>query len=316
MRPISPLNSKYSKQVFIGLFVRTTVVFVALAVLGGAGSLLSTLSRSPFSVDAHGVVGIFFGSLPRLSVQVLPLSALVALGWWAGGLIRSRTWLALRTVGQGGHALLAPVGAFALTVAMTTGVVAVFWVAPGDALRARSLWEGAIPRANLALQFDDLMLLPRTVDEGVLRDVSFAWGDPAVLGQADAVHLDKITARVRLEKGVFNHQGLGAILSFSTLEIPLVNPVVSRVYSGKKGQAEAMKRWVWPLMVLGLLLASLPFLLQQRQGAVVGLWFLTWGLIRFGDHQVLYWGPVFCVFLPLFFGLGAVLWSWAKWADA
>lgn len=310
------MNSKYSKQVFIGLFVRTALVYASFAVLGGFCGVLSTLSRFPFSVDAPGVVGVFFGSLPRLSVQVLPVAALVALGWWASGMIRSRSWMALRTVGQGGRSLLAPVGAFALIVALTTGLVGTFWVVPGDALRASSLWQGATPRANLALEIDDLMLLPRKVDEGVLYDVSFAWGESGVLGQAETVHVDKASSQVSLENGVFHHQGLGAVLSFSSLEIPLVNPVASRIYSGEKGRAEAMKRWVWPLMVFCLLVGCLPLLLQERQRGVFGLWFLTWVLIRLGDHQVLYIGSVFCVLLPLCVVLAAALWLWTQWVDA
>jgi hypothetical protein len=310
------LISQHSKQVFCRLFARVSLVFAVLILFGGLGSLLSTLSRSPFSLDAQGVGGVFVGALPRLAVPLLPLSALVALLWWGGELLGTRSWLGWRTAGHGGRSFLAPVGAFAVSVALVTGLFASLFVERGDSLRDRALWEGATPRAGLAVQLDDLMLLPREVKDGLLYDVSFSWGQPPVFGQAEQVELDKIAPRLTLRNGVFRHPELGANLSFSSLELPLAPQVLSRQYVGAKGKAEAMKCWVWPLMTVSLLLGSLPLVLQGSLPSVFGLWFGSWGLIRLGDHQVISWGPFISVLLPLVFSLGVSVWLWHRWEDA
>jgi len=292
------------------------LVFAVLGLLGGLGSLASALSRSPFLLDFSTILLVFFGGLPKLTVHLLPISALGALLWWGAGFTKSRSWLGLQTVGKGGRSLLVSVGGFALVIALMTWLVAAIFVGPGGELRAKAMWDGASPRAGQALQIQDLMLLPRSVDDGVLREVSFAWGEQPVFGQAEEVRLEKDKHLVSLKGGAFRHEEMGVLFSFSELQIPLEPMGVHAVYTGPKGQAESMKEWAWPLMVVSLLLLSLPLILRDRASYVFGVWVSAWILIRICDHQVYQWGPLFCALLPVAFSCLVSMWIWRHWEDA
>jgi lipopolysaccharide export LptBFGC system permease protein LptF len=310
------LISKHSTQIFSRLFTRTALLFTVLSLLGGLGSLASTLSRSPFLLDFSTICWVFLGGFPKLAVQFLPVSALGALLWWGSGFTKSRAWLGLQTVGQGGRSLLVSVGGFALCIALSTWLVSVAFVGPGGELKAKAMWEGAGPRAGQALQIRDLMLLPRSVEDGVLHEVSFAWGEQPVFGQAAEVRLQKDKQFVSLRDGVFRHEDMGALFSFSELQIPLEAMGVYSVYSGPKGQAESLKEWAWPLMVVSLLLLSLPLILRERRSQVFGFWVGAWVLIRVCDHQVYQWGPLFCALLPVVLSGLISIWIWRHWEDA
>lgn len=292
------------------------MVFAVLGLLGGLASLASALSRSPFLLDFSTIWLVFFGGLPKLAVHLLPVSALGALVWWGSGFTKTRSWLGLRTVGKGGRSLLGSVGGFALVIALLTWFVAAVFVGPGGELRAKAMWDGAGPRAGQGLQIQDLMLLPRSVEDGVLREVSFAWGEQPVFGQAEEVRLEKDKHLISLKGGVFRHEGLGALVSFSELQLPLEPMGLYAVYSGQKGQAESLKEWAWPMMVVSLLLLSLPLILRGRSAHVFVIWVSAWVLIRICDHQVYQWGPVFCALLPVALSYLVSIWIWRHWEDA
>ncbi len=283
--------------------------------------------RAPALPEAEGLFRVFLASAPVLGEWVLPLGALAGL---TALLTRWRSegeWLALQAAGIAGRHLVAPALSIGLVVGLGTAALTHHGAVWGRATLFDVLVHQVQPLPGRATSIGGLTVLPGTVEgvEDGLRDLLLAWEGPDGLLVASAAVGRLSQGRVlELEEGEV--LGASGRLTFDRLQLPLPDSARRPPPSAWTGpdlarssdpylQAIRLKRNVWPLAGVLLLLLSVPLSLSGRGWTVPGAVLGWWAAVRACDGLALQMGGLGSALLPLLLLGGFSFWTWWRWSE-
>jgi lipopolysaccharide export LptBFGC system permease protein LptF len=315
----------------------TGAALIALLAVGGVGLGAAEVLRAPATPDLAALGALALAIGPVVLGTGLPLAALVgvaaALGQWRD----EGEWLALRSAGWGGRALLPALLAVALAVGAASWALN-HWLEPAARAQIRhALREGLHPAPGRVLDLGATALVADEVDGERLRGLFFATeegGGALVVGTAARGSLT--TERLVLEDGLLHAPGDPALgVAFERAELPLALPgvrveLVERSDASLEAVIERMqadgrdasyeravleKRSAWPLASALMVLLAGPLALGGRAWALGGAVLGYWAAVRGFDHAAASLGGAAAAWSPPLLLALACAAAWLGWRE-
>ncbi len=281
-------------------------LFAVLILIAELGTIGVELIGAPV-VPAGNHMGWVFGAIiPPLVVEVLPIAAIMAVGWLSSSWGRKGILLGLKSSSVKAWDLAPALFLFGCLVGAVTGVVGSSGVDWSESTMRRVVSNSADLQGGGAVSLGGLEVISIAVDGDSSEGAMFAFGDTVVT--AGAPNIDVLRQQVTTGAGqahvLLNSGDRSVFATFATARTPMFHrPAdIERSYA----RAIVLKKYSWPIAVVMLIVITGVWSLSGVRWAGGFAWLSYWGLVRVSDHisatigpELSAWGPSGILFCAL-----------------
>lgn len=284
---------------FIALFA----VLILVAELGAFGVEVIGAPVMPAGRHMGWVLGAI---LPPIVVEVLPIAAIMAVGWLASSWCRRGVVLGLTLASVRGWDFAPSLLLFGCLVGAVTGVVGSYGVEWSESTMRSVVSNSADLQRGGAVSLGGLEVVSIESGEAGGAGAMFAFGDTVVTTDVPSIDVrhQQVTTGAG-EAHILDRAGNTSVFAtFESARAPLFQTAPSR--EPEYSRAIILKRYSWPVAVVMLIVMTGVWSLSGVRWAGGIAWLSYWGLVRVSDHisvaigpELSAWGPLGLLFLSL-----------------
>ena len=283
---------------FLALFA----VLILIAELGAFGIEVIGAPVMPSASHMGWVLGAI---LPPLMVEVLPIAAIIAVGWLATSWCRKGVVLGFTCSSVRAWDLAPALMLFGCLVGAITGVVANSGVEWSQSTMQKVVANSASLTEGGRVSFDGLDVISIEPDVSGAEGALFAFGTTVVAAETPVI--DVLNQQLTTGSGqahLLNNGDSSIFVTFERARAPLFHSTSER--EPEYARAIQLKRYSWPIAVVMLIVITGVWSLSGARWAGGLAWLSYWGLVRVSDHmsgwigpELSAWGPSGLLFLAI-----------------
>jgi len=261
---------------------------------------------APVMPDSQHLGWVMGAVLYPIAVEVVPIAAVIAVGWLSSNWWQRGIALGLRASAVRAWDLVPSLTLFGVLVAVATGFIGTIGVDWSDATMRRVVSNSVELHGGETVSIGGLEIISTGAASDEPGEAMLALGETVVT--TESLVVDVINQQVILGEGqshlLDNSNGASVFATFEDARTPLFSVPSER--DPKYARAIVLKRYSWPVAVVMLIILTGVWSLAGHRWSGAVAWLSYWGLVRISDHLsstigsgASAWGPIALLFVAL-----------------